>query len=115
MAFFMTFLSNIFFRYFAWLHTKFGLQMAINLSLATAWIVQTVAFTGIARNCLSASGSCGQIIGNGTSNFSDWVKFGFSLVPSEAINIILCLISLHTAGFAMVTIWTILSIKFKTS
>jgi len=99
MSVLLTFLASIFGRYFAGLATRIGIQKALYAAMFAAWLVFTAAFYAAAQTCISPAGVCGSIAST-TSGLSQWVLFGFSLVPSEIITIITCLISLHIAGYA---------------
>jgi hypothetical protein len=95
-----TFLAGLFARSFAALAVQIGLQKALHVALAAAWFALVYSFTAVAKLCAdSATGVCGAAA-SGFSNLSPWVKFGFSLVPWEALQIIGCLLALHAAGYS---------------
>jgi len=99
MSVILSFLASIFGRYFASLATRIGLQKALYAAMFSAWLTFTAAFYTAAQTCISPQGVCGAIAST-TSGLSQWILFGFSLVPSEIITIITSLMSLHIAGYA---------------
>jgi hypothetical protein len=101
------FLASLLARYFSGLAVQIGLQKALHVALFAAWLGFTVAFTAVANSCVSPSGYCGGIASN-WSNLSQWVKFGFSLVPFEIVQIIGCLISLHVAGYCYLVMFRVI-------
>lgn len=102
-GFLVTFLNGVLLKYFLFLAGKLGFQLATNLVLATLWLALIASFTSAAGLCLSSDGTCGSLAGNWTG-LSTWLKFGLSLVPSESIQIIGCLLSLHVAGWSAIAI-----------
>lgn len=99
MSVLLSFIASLFGRYFAFLATRIGLQKALYAAMFAAWLTFTAAFYSVAQTCISPQGVCGAIAST-TSGLSQWILFGFSLVPYEIISIITCLISLHIAGYA---------------
>jgi len=95
----LSFLASIFGRYFAGLAVRIGIQKALYIAMFAAWATFTAAFLVAAQTCVDPAGVCGAAAST-VSGLSQWVLFGFSLVPFEVINIILCLMSLHVAGYA---------------
>jgi len=93
------FLASLFGKYFASLAVRIGLQKALYLAMFAAWLTFTAAFYTAAQTCISPQGVCGAAAST-ASGLSEWILFGFSLVPFEIVNIITCLISLHIAGYA---------------
>jgi hypothetical protein len=103
-----TFLAGLFARSFAALAVQIGLQKALHVALAATWFALVYSFTAAAKLCTdSATGVCG-VAASGFSGLSPWLKFGFSLVPWEALQIIGCLISLHIAGYAFLVMMKII-------
>lgn len=99
MSVILSFLASVFGRYFASLATRIGLQKTLYVAMFAAWTTFTAAFYTVAQTCVSPQGVCGALAST-TSGLSEWILFGFSLVPSEIISIMTCLVSLHIAGYA---------------
>jgi hypothetical protein len=103
-----TFLAGLFARSFTALAVQIGLQKALHVALAASWFALVYSFTAVAKLCTdSASGVCGAAA-SGFNNLSPWLKFGFSLVPFEALQIIGCLLALHAAGYTFLVMMKII-------
>lgn len=98
--------------WFTHIATRIGLQQTLMLAFFVVWYVLIAALTGVAFTCIGPAGSCGAAAAN-WSALSDWVKFGLSLIPSEVITFIECIISVHVAGWSAIVLGRIIKHKIN--
>jgi len=107
------FLSSMFVKGFGFLAARLGIAGALNVSLFAVWYGLIASVTAVSYSCFSVTGSCSAY--TNFAGLSQWVKFGLSLVPIEALTIISCLLSLHLAGWCYSVLVMILKVKTKTA
>jgi len=105
----LTFLSDLFARGFTFLVARIGLMATLNVSFFAVWYLLIASLTAVSYSCFSVGGSCSTF--TDFTGLSEWVKFGMSLVPVEALQILACLLSLHAAGWAYTVLLHILKSK----
>lgn len=106
----LTFFGTALTRIFSSIATKYGFQTAMNAAFITMWLALIASFTVAANSCLSVTGTCGGIAMNWAA-LPELFKFGLSLVPSELITIITCLVSLHASGWCAIVLSRIVRVK----
>lgn len=110
----LTFLASMLTKTFASMAARFGLQTALTAALITVWIALVASLTAATNICFGPTGACATTLSD-TSGLSDYFLFGLSLVPSEAITILECLVSLHVAAWAALALWRVVKWKHAAS
>lgn len=95
-------------RFFTWLIDKIGLKVAVTVAALGVWAGLVVTFTATVYTCLS---SCGGGVSWG--GLPEFVRWGLSLVPSNAITVIACVISANGAGYFAIKASQMLKLKVQ--
>lgn len=95
-------------RFFAYVLAKIGLKVALTTAAIGVWAGLVVTFTTAIYSCIS---SCGGGVNWGA--LPEFVRWGLSLVPSNAITVIVCIISANAAGFFAVKAGQMLRLKVQ--
>jgi hypothetical protein len=111
MQFLLNWLGSFAAAWFTHLATRIGLQQTLVVAFLVVWYALIASLTAAANFCAGPAGVCGSIASGGTGGLSQWVMFGMSLVPSEAIQICACLVSLHAAGWSAIVLGRIVKHK----
>ena len=95
-------------RFFAFALAKIGLKVTIAVTALGIWAGLVLAFTTAIYTCIE---SCGGGINWG--QLSQFMRWGLSLVPPNAILVIACIISANAAGFFAMKVAQMLRFKVK--
>jgi hypothetical protein len=86
---------------------RFGIKVAISAAAMSAWIGLIVSFTAAVTSCYASV--CGLALNWG--GLSEWARLGLSLVPSNAVLVITCIVSARAAGWFAVVLGRFLRTK----
>lgn len=112
MQFILNWVGSFLVAWFSHIATRIGLQQSLMLAFFVMWYALLAALTAVAYTCVGPAGSCGAAAANWAA-LSDWVKFGLSLIPSEAITFAQCIMSVHVAGWSGIVLGRIIKHKIN--
>jgi hypothetical protein len=89
----------IFSEYFVKSVTKFTTISALKAAYIALIVLMLGAFTAMCVSCIGIGGVCSSAISSSSISTIEYLRFGLSLVPHEAIQCLICIFNAHFAGW----------------